>query len=62
MQNKIQNYINGNQTSLSNKFVPIIDPSTGEQINEVVLSNENDLEKTIKSSNNAFREWCLVTP
>jgi malonate-semialdehyde dehydrogenase (acetylating) / methylmalonate-semialdehyde dehydrogenase len=62
MQHKIQNYINGNQTSVSNKFIPVIDPSTGDQINEVVLSNQNDLENTIESSYNAFSEWSLVTP
>ena len=40
---KIKNYINGNLFSESAEFIDIDDPSKGEKIGEVVLSNENVL-------------------
>ncbi len=62
MNNKIKNYINGNITAESNEYIPIHDPSTGEQINEVVLSNQNDLQAAISSAEVAFNEWSNITP
>ena len=62
MNNKIKNYINGNITAESNEYIPIYDPSTGEQIYEVVLSNQNDLQAAIRSAKVAFNEWSNITP
>ena len=59
---KIKNYINGNKESNSNNFLPVIDPSTGEQISEVLLSNKVDFKSAIKSSQNAFDSWSEITP
>ena len=59
---KIENYINGNITSVSNDTLPVVDPSKGEVTGEVVLSNQEDFENTIKSSQNAYLEWSQVTP
>ena len=59
---KIENYINGNKESNSNIFLPVIDPSTGEQISEVLLSNKDDFNSAIKSSQNAFDSWSKITP
>ncbi|MDC0498514.1 CoA-acylating methylmalonate-semialdehyde dehydrogenase [Alphaproteobacteria bacterium] len=59
---KIKNYINGNKESNSNNFLPVIDPSTGEQISEVLLSNKVDFQSAIKSSQNAFDSWSEITP
>ncbi len=59
---KIKNYINGNLFSESAEFIDIDDPSKGEKIGEVVLSNENDLNKTINSSKSAFNIWSEYTP
>ena len=59
---KIENYIHGKITSDSKKYLSVSDPSTGEKITEVVLSNLQDFTKTIESSEKAFQEWSLVTP
>ena len=59
---KINNYIHGSITSSSDNFLPVYDPSKGEKINEVVLSNELDFENVISSSEKAFIEWSEVTP
>ena len=59
---KIENYIHGKITSNSKKNSSVFNPSTGEKIAEVVLSNLQDFTKTIESSEKAFQEWSLVTP
>ena len=59
---QIKNYVDGSIKSFSNNFLPVFDPSKGEQIAEVVCSNEEDFTNTIKSSEKAFKEWSLVTP
>ena len=58
----IKNYISGNITSDSSKNSPIINPATGEQIAQVRLSNINDFNNAIKSSESAFEKWKEVTP
>ena len=60
--NKILNYIDGSPNATSNIYLPVIDPSKGEKINEVVLSNKDDFKNTIKSSKNAFENWSQITP
>ena len=40
---KIENYIHGKITSTSNNFIHVHDPSTGDVISEVVMSDINDL-------------------
>ena len=60
--NKVLNFIDGNISNSSNRYQNIYDPSTGEKISEVVLSNSFDFNKAIESSNNAFKEWSNVTP
>ena len=60
--NKIENYIHGNITSKSKKNLSVSDPSTGEKIAEVVLSDSQDFTETIESSEKAFEEWSHVTP
>ena len=48
---KILNFINGSISSSSTgKFSPVFDPSTGEQISEVILSTNKELNEVIKSS------------
>ncbi len=59
---KINNYTNGKLTSVSRKYLDVFDPSKGEKINEVVLSNEEDFKNTILSSKKAFIDWSEVTP
>ncbi len=60
---KIINYIDGKfQESTSKEFSSVYDPSTGEEISQVQLSNEQDLINTIKSSINSFDDWSNTTP
>ena len=40
--NKIENYIHGKITSNSKKELSVFDPSTGEEISKVTLSNADD--------------------
>ncbi len=59
---KIENYINGSLSSVSSRSIPVQDPSTGENISDVVMSNKEDFLKTISSSNEAFKSWSNETP
>jgi len=58
----IKNYIAGSDFGKSLKYLPVEDPSTGDQIAEVILSNQNDFEQTIISSKKAFKAWSAETP
>jgi malonate-semialdehyde dehydrogenase (acetylating)/methylmalonate-semialdehyde dehydrogenase len=60
--NKIKNYINGSSQSSSQKYLQVIDPSTGEHTSDVVLSDDKDFKKVIESSTEAFESWSQVTP
>ena len=59
---KIENYIDGNLTSSSANSQKVYNPSTGEHIAEVVLSNKEDFKKLILSSKKSFEEWSNTTP
>ncbi len=59
---KIINYVDGKEVHCSKNFLPVFDPSKGEQIGDVVLSNDEDFFKTIESSKNAFLNWSKTTP
>ena len=58
----IKNYINGKIECSSKKNQAVFDPSTGEKISEVVLSDINDFETTLNSSINSQLEWSKTTP
>ena len=59
---KIHNYIHGSSISYSKVELPIYDPSTGEQIGNVVSSSKEDYEKIINSSKKSQIEWANTTP
>ncbi len=59
---KIKNYINGSLSSNSSNYLPVYDPSKGEQIAEVVMSSKDDFDKVIESSQKAFYKWSHITP
>ena len=59
---KIENYIDGNIVSYSSKTQKVYDPSTGDQTAEVVLSNNEDFTKVLKSSEKSFINWANTTP
>ena len=55
---KIENFIDGNiQKGDSDEYLGVDDPSTGETISEVILSNTKDFEKTVSSSLKAYEGW-----
>ena len=58
----IKNYINGDQISYSSQYIPVYDPSKGEKIDDVVNSNLEDFNYTIKSAKLAFEMWSQITP
>ena len=61
--NKIGNYINGKHVATrSTEELPIYDPSTGESIARVGLSNSEDFADVINSSKNSFQAWSNFTP
>ena len=60
---KIENYIDGNIVKRnSSNYIPVNNPSTGEIISEVILSDSKDFENIINSSLRAFETWSQVTP
>ncbi len=58
----IKHYINGSSVSNSQKYLPVTDPSNGEQIANVCSANSKDFEHLIKSSIESQKEWANVTP
>ena len=58
----ILNYIDGAQSSYSNDKLPVYDPSTGEQIGNVILSSSEDFKNVISSSKKSQLDWQNTTP
>ncbi len=59
---EIGNYIHGKVVGNLNNYLNVEDPSTGEVISKVILSNEIDFKDTLKSSIAGQKEWEKVTP
>jgi len=60
---KIYNFIDGKISQAnSNNFLPIYDPSIGEIIGEVNLSNFEDFQKAVQVSESSFLTWSQTTP
>ena len=60
--NKIKNYINGNISGLSEKEQNVFNPSTGEVISKVILSNSDDFISCVNNSVESQKEWEIQTP
>ena len=58
----IQNYIHGKHVSFSSNYQSIYDPSTGEEISKVILSDLEDFNSVLKSSKKNQIEWANTTP
>ncbi len=58
----ILNYVDGAQSSISNDKLPVYDPSTGEQIGNVILSSSEDFKNVISSSKKSQSDWQNTTP
>ena len=59
---KIKNYIHGKIVCNSKKEQSVFDPSKGEEIAKVVLSDKNDFINVIESSKKSQAEWSKTTP
>jgi malonate-semialdehyde dehydrogenase (acetylating) / methylmalonate-semialdehyde dehydrogenase len=59
---KFKNYINGQIEAISEKYNDVFDPSTGDVIAKVIMSDQTDFDKIITSSKLAYENWCQVTP
>ena len=60
---KIDNFYDGKIViGTSGNYLKVDDPSKGEIIGEVTLSNENDFNNIVNSSIKAFNLWSQVTP
>ena len=60
--NKIENYIHGSKVSKSNNFLSVYDPSNGEEISKVVMSDINDFNSVIESAKKSRIAWSNNTP
>ena len=60
---RLDNYVNGKIfIGKSNNYLPVDDPSKGEIISEVLLSNLDDYNSLVDSSEKAFEFWSEITP
>ena len=59
---KIQNFIDGKLINNSKETLSVYDPSTGEKISDVFMSNDKDFEDVIASSKKSQIEWQNTTP
>ncbi|MBB6176524.1 aldehyde dehydrogenase (NAD+) [Anoxybacillus tengchongensis] len=58
---KVLNYIDGRwMPSISEQFVPIINPANGESIGEVTVSNVQDVEQAVLAAKRAQKTWAFV--
>jgi len=58
----IKNYINGKIVGSSEKYQDVYDPSKGEIIAKVIMSNEIDYNNVIESSQESQKNWSKITP
>ena len=59
----IGNYINGkHEETDSKKSLSVFDPSTGEEVDKVSLSNKKDFNQVIESSKKSLLNWLNFTP
>ncbi|HBC1012768.1 TPA: CoA-acylating methylmalonate-semialdehyde dehydrogenase [Escherichia coli] len=60
---QIYNFIGGEiVSSKSERFAPVFNPATGEQIARVVLSSADETKKAIDIANKAFPKWSKQSP
>ena len=59
---KVKNYIDGKIQGISNDYLSIYNPSTGEIDGEVILSSERDFISAIESSKKIQKQWFETTP
>lgn len=58
----IQNIINNTPVPpVSQKYIPVLSPSTSKPIASVALSNQQDVETAVESSKAAFQKWSSLT-
>jgi malonate-semialdehyde dehydrogenase (acetylating)/methylmalonate-semialdehyde dehydrogenase len=57
---KIRNFINGQWRDEAGETVPLLNPSTGEQIGEVPLSGSETAEMAIATAHEAYKTWRMM--
>ena len=60
--NIVGNYIDGKKTTQSKKYLAVNDPSTGEEISKVAISDKEDFHATLLSSKKSQAGWANTTP
>ena len=58
----VKNYIDGKIISFSTDLLPVINPSTGDQIKSVINSGTKDFEITVTNAVESQKEWSKTTP
>ena len=58
----IKNYINGKIIGSSERYQDVYDPSKGETMSKVIMSNETDYNNVVDSSQKSQRNWSKITP
>ncbi|MDF1695839.1 MAG: aldehyde dehydrogenase [Saprospiraceae bacterium] len=59
---KVINYIDGQLIeSVSQKWLPIVNPSTGETYAQFTDSNKEDVNRAVTAAKNAFSEWSRLS-
>jgi malonate-semialdehyde dehydrogenase (acetylating)/methylmalonate-semialdehyde dehydrogenase len=54
----LSNFVDGAlQSSTSDRYQPVINPSTGEELTRVPLSNAADLDAAVSAAARAQKEW-----
>ncbi len=60
---KTNNFVNGKIISgNSTNYLDVDDPSKGEVISKVILSDQDDYNAVVESSSKAFEDWSQITP
>jgi malonate-semialdehyde dehydrogenase (acetylating)/methylmalonate-semialdehyde dehydrogenase len=58
----LKNYIDGQWIrSRAKEFLPVMNPSVGQQIAEVPLSTAQDVEDAVRAAEKAFRSWSAMS-
>ncbi len=58
---RLPNLIGGSEVqSLSHRFLPVVNPSTGDVLAEVPLSAASDLDAAVSTASDAQKEWALM--
>ncbi|ACV46461.1 MULTISPECIES: CoA-acylating methylmalonate-semialdehyde dehydrogenase [Halomicrobium] len=58
----VRNYVGGEWASGSADGQPVVDPATGERLADVPFSSADDVDRAVRTANDAFEEWRRTPP